>query len=181
MKTFKNLNQKNRGFTLVELLISVSLLALVVGLSSDIIISLVRTNTKTQVANEVEQESNFIMLKLQNEIKNAVDVEGGGNSITIYKKDGSSVIYSAGFGNPPTLSWDTSTDAPTGPMPLTDVDSNKGVSITCPGTCFTLGGGGLNPTMVSVNFKLEQTQTADNPIFRAETIIEDTFIVRGTY
>jgi len=57
------------GFTLIELLLSIALLTFVVGISSDTIITLVRTNTKAQGANEVESVANFLSLKLQNDIK----------------------------------------------------------------------------------------------------------------
>ena len=69
-----------KGFTLIELLLVVGLLALTVGITSDILLSIVRTYNKTQVTNEIEQQANFVSLKLEKEIRNAqtVTLEGGG-------------------------------------------------------------------------------------------------------
>ena len=60
-----NMNAK-KGYTLIELMLVIALLALTAGVTGDIIISLVRSYSKTQVANEIEQNAGFVSLKLEN-------------------------------------------------------------------------------------------------------------------
>jgi len=45
------------------------------GLTSDMLISLLRSNTKTQVINEIEQQANFVSLKIEKELRDSVDVK----------------------------------------------------------------------------------------------------------
>ncbi|MFZ5425210.1 MAG: PilW family protein [Patescibacteria group bacterium] len=67
-------NKNSKGFTLIELLIVVSLIVITVGVSSDIIVSLVRSYNKTRVANEIEQNTNYVLLKLEKELRDADSV-----------------------------------------------------------------------------------------------------------
>ncbi len=92
-------SKNNKGFTLVELLVVVALLGISLGVTSDILISLVRSYGKTQVKNELEQQASFIGLKLEKEIRNANYVDSypantlSVNRIEITKKDGTVVMY----------------------------------------------------------------------------------------
>jgi len=178
-----------KGFTLVELLLSVSLLALVVGLSADIIISLVRSNTKAQVVSEIEQESNFVFLKLQNDIKNAERAEvPSGNTLIITRRDPERTVvtYRAVISSDaPYLSWQRGSGSE---MPLTDISTDvngnpRGVAIECNPTCFTANGGGATPypTSITIQLRLYQAGTSNSAIFSSDVEIEDTFTVRGNY
>lgn len=85
-------NQKR--FTLIEMLLVVLLLALTVGLTSDMLLSLIRSNTKTQVINEIEQQANFVTLKLEKELRDALDAStGADNSLVITLRSNSQVTY----------------------------------------------------------------------------------------
>ena len=59
----KIIKNNQSGFTLIEMLIVVVILAIVVGMTSDMLMSLIRSNTKTQVINELEQQANFVPSK----------------------------------------------------------------------------------------------------------------------
>jgi prepilin-type N-terminal cleavage/methylation domain-containing protein len=61
------INQK--GFTLLELLIAISLLAITAGVTGDIILSLVRSYNKTKITNEIEQGGNAALSKLEKELR----------------------------------------------------------------------------------------------------------------
>jgi len=87
------------GFTLIELLLVISLLALSVGVTSDILVSLVRTNAKTTVLNDIEQTANFISTKLEKELRNAEQITAPvvgspGNVLTFVTRNGDRVVYS---------------------------------------------------------------------------------------
>ena len=92
------------GFTLIELLLVVGLLALSVGITSDILISLVRSYSKSQVINEIEQNANFVSQKLEKELRNAANIDAidtdttlndlpGGSSITFTDRKGDQIVY----------------------------------------------------------------------------------------
>ena len=171
------------GFTLIELLISIALLAFVVVLSSDTIITIVRTNTKAQGANEVESVANFLSLKLQNDIKNSLDatVTNGNRTLTLTKRDGSTVAYRAvptSGGNPPYLTW----RIPSVPVdvPLTDNSSSTKVAVECVGKCFALSGGANYPLSITVNMRIFQFKSPGT-IFSSEVRFNDTFTARGSY
>ncbi|HLD51190.1 hypothetical protein A3K34_01275 [candidate division WWE3 bacterium RIFOXYC1_FULL_40_10] len=70
------------GFTLIELMIVVVLLAISVGVTGDVLASLIRSYNKTQVLNEIEQQANFVRLKLDKELKGASNVTAGAASIS---------------------------------------------------------------------------------------------------
>ncbi|KKS60297.1 MAG: hypothetical protein UV25_C0010G0024 [candidate division WWE3 bacterium GW2011_GWB1_42_41] len=64
MKRKTNLEIKEKGFTLVELLVVIALLGISIGVTSDILVSLVRSYNKTQIKNEVEQQANFVVTRI---------------------------------------------------------------------------------------------------------------------
>lgn len=171
------------GFTLIELLLSIALLTFVVAVSSDTIITLVRTNTKAQGANEVEAIATFLSLKLQNDIKNSLDavVTGSYRTLTLTKRDGSIVIYKAvpaSGSNPPYLKWQISGE--TAEVPLTNNSSSGKIGVECTGNCFVRSGGGSYPVSVTINMRIFQFN-APGTIFSSEVLFNDTFTVRGSY
>jgi prepilin-type N-terminal cleavage/methylation domain-containing protein len=64
----------NKGFTLVELLITIGLIAVITIVSSDFLINLLSTSVIVQNRNEVEQSYTFVSNKLIKMIEEADDV-----------------------------------------------------------------------------------------------------------
>ena len=172
----------NRGFTLIELLVVVSLTIIVVGVTGDIVISLVRSYNKTQITNEVEQNANFIITKLEKELRNATSVSNltatelefvrglpTGNSETItytIKDDGTIVREIGGSG--------------LGEVLLVNNTPPGGVYLI-PGTSvFTDGSFAGGPTVVKINLSLRQI--GDPTVQFTQNIdLESTIVVRGSY
>jgi prepilin-type N-terminal cleavage/methylation domain-containing protein len=186
VKLFKKLNsvfhEVEKGFTLIELLLSISLLAISVGISSDIIVTLVRTYGKAQVFNDTEQAANFVFQKIQNDIKNSVDVAvldpGIGKSLILYKKEGSTVTYTVTTPASPALPQIERRINTGNAVPLLDITSViGGISLSCSGVCFEVINS--NPATVGVNFTFSQSSGAG--IFNTSVSMEDAFVVRGTY
>ena len=173
------------GFTLIELLISIALLAFVVVLSSDTIITIVRTNTKAQGANEVESVANFLSLKLQNDIKNSLDatVTNDNRTLTLTKRDGSTVVYRAvpysSGDSPPYLTW-LIPDEISEEVPLTNDSSSGKIGVECDGKCFVKTGGGTHPVSTTISLRIFQFNSPGT-IFSSEVNFNDTFTVRGSY
>ncbi len=75
--------QNQKGFTLIELLLVIGLIGLTVGVTGDIILSLIRSYSKTQSTTDVERAANFAVGKLEKEFKNAVSVTPFNNSTSL--------------------------------------------------------------------------------------------------
>ena len=172
MPDFRKLLTKkpsNVGFTLIELLISVSLLAIAMGIASDLIITLVRTYTKTQAFNDIEQTVNFVFLKLQNDIKssNSASVDESGS--LILSRNGETITYSVDSESVSLLR---------NAIPLLGVSSDLGdVHVRCAGDCFSI----LSNDPTTVKVSLEFYQGSGNGLFDHSVSLQDAFVVRGTY
>ncbi len=170
LKTLFSKKTSDVGFTLIELLISVSLLAIAMGIASDLIITLVRTYTKTQAFNDIEQTVNFVFLKLQNDLKssNSATITPGGD--LVLSRNGQTIIYSLSDDDPPQLLRNDT--------PLLNTSSGIGdVHVRCIDNCFELLS--TNPTTVKVS--MEFYQGSGLGLFDHSVSLEDAFVVRGTY
>lgn len=182
--TITDPNKKhNKGFTLIELLLVVSILGIAFGVTSDILISLVRNQVKTQVAYSLEQQANFVALEIEKDLRNAYSVSGDtiSNVLTIIGRvNGVSytVIYTYAGGVITRQNGSVS-------LPLTDTSNPGGVSVSCTGansTCFSVSGG--SPTLVTLSMRFTPSNLGSSAITPANTgfvDINSTFVVRGTY
>lgn len=162
-----------KGFTLVELFISIALLAISVAISSDMIMTLGRTYGKAQIFNDTETAANFIFQKLQTDLKGSVQVEvlNSGKTLKITKGDGSIITYSLDDSvTPPKLTRNS--------VELLDRTSTVGgVKLTCTGACFELVN--QSPITIQTNFVFSQAYGAG--LFNTSVSLKDAFVVRGSY
>ena len=171
--------KKNQGgFTLVEMLLVVLLLALTMGLTSDMLISLLRSNTKTQVINEIEQQANFVSLKIEKELRDSVDVKipGGGSSgdsIELTLRSGSKVTYR--------LQGNVLQRSITGTFfPITSNSSPGGVVVSGDGSpVFTITGS--NPKVVKLNMTFNQAQSGAGASYKGSIKLEPSIVIRSSY
>lgn len=103
-KIEKNNNKQNKGFTLIEVMVSVSLFAMVMTLSLGAILSIIDGNKKAQAINSVANNLNFAVESMVRDIKTGYaytcsanndsitvssttqsDVQNGGNGCDSYK------------------------------------------------------------------------------------------------
>jgi len=169
--------KKNQGgFTLVEMLLVVLLLALTMGLTSDMLISLLRSNTKTQVINEIEQQANFVSLKIEKELRDSVDVKipGGGSSgdsIELTLRSGSKVTYR--------LQGNVLQRSITGSfVPITSNSSPGGVVVSG-SPVFTITGS--NPKVVKLNMLFSQAQSGAGASYKGSIKLEPSIVIRSSY
>jgi len=174
------MNKKNnqKGFTLIEMLLVVLLLALTVGLTSDMLLSLIRSNTKTQVINEIEQQANFVTLKLEKELRDALDasIVEAGNSLMITLRSGSQVTYRLNGGVLQRRVGGVGSF-----VNLTSNSSPGGVRVSCstPSPCFNVIG--ANPKAVVTRLIFNQAQVGAGPTYKGDVKIESTITIRGDY
>ena len=75
--------QRQKGFTLMEVVIAVGLLAIVSVVSLSVVTNLLRSAVKSQAGVDIEQTSNFVLLKLKNDLNRAVSAQVTANTLTI--------------------------------------------------------------------------------------------------
>jgi len=79
----------------MEVVIAVGLLALVSIASLSVVTNLLRSAVKSQAGVDIEQTSNFVLLKLKNDLSKAyfVEVTGGGKILKIQQSGGTAPLY----------------------------------------------------------------------------------------
>jgi len=164
-------------------------MSLAVGVTGDILVSLVRSFSKSTVLNEIEQNANFVSQKLTKELRNAtrvVRLDSGAplvvgqtfNEIEFTDNSGSNnIIYKVKVDGVITRdSGDGNLD-----QPLTVNAPPTGVKVSCGGvnSCFTLIGDA--PQVIQISLSIEQYGDPSSRIFKGEITIEDTIVIRDTY
>ena len=182
-KFFKKIeNSTQEGFTLIELMLVVTLLAVSIGVTNDILMSLVRGNNKTQVMNEIEQQSNFVSSKIERELRGARSVstpESGqsGENLVFESKDGVIIEYNLDSASG-ILRRRVGTSGPF--TPITSNNNPGGVVVAGPtGAPFSVSG--YNPQIVNINLMFSQAQPGVSSSYTGETTIQSTIVVRNTY
>ena len=179
---FTFVKKETAGFTLIELVVVVAILLVTVGIAGDIIISLTRTFGKTQVSNDIETTSNFVLIKLEKEFRSATSVVtpaavgASGNTLHFINKNGKRVCYvvtAAGLLN---RSFDTVNCA--SQAPLTANDSATGVLVT--GTpAFTLTSD--KPYVIKINMTFSSATPNPSTTFSGTVTLNNTLVARGSY
>ncbi|GIW69668.1 MAG: hypothetical protein KatS3mg101_0415 [Patescibacteria group bacterium] len=175
MKKAVNKMNSNSGFTLVELLVVIGLLGISIGITNDILTSLVRSYSKTQVKNELEQQANFLGLKFEREIRSANDIltpAGGSNTLIIQKSDGTTITYFLENGvmkitYPGPSTFDVTSRSGTG-----------GVTVSCSSFCFTVSN--TTPKTVSINMQMSPS-SGTGATFSGTVQVNTTVTVRNSY
>ncbi|NMB91602.1 prepilin-type N-terminal cleavage/methylation domain-containing protein [candidate division WWE3 bacterium] len=179
--TKKSGYESQKGFTLIELLLVIALLAISIGVTNDILISLIRSNNKTQVMNEIEQQSNFVSLKVEKELRNARAINNpvSGSSGTILSfstRNGDTIEYEV-------LSGVIYRKLNSGnAIAVTSSASPGGVIVSCSNgvdSCFSTFG--VNPQIVSINMDFTQAQPSAGRSYTGKVGIKSTIVVRNTY
>jgi len=167
----------NKAFTLIELLVVVALTGLAVGITSDILVTVTKSYNKTQILNELEQQSNFASSRLLKELRNGLSVSipvavGTGSNILEFtqKTDSIKIQYFVQNG---VLYRKLATSANV--EALTNNAALEGVEVTCGTSCFKLSS--INPYIVSYEliFKKPGDPTG------VSIIVKDTVVLRGSY
>jgi prepilin-type N-terminal cleavage/methylation domain-containing protein len=166
---------ETEGFTLVELLLTIALLSIAVGVTTDIILSITKSYSKTEMANELEQNANFVSLKLEKELRNAssvtvpATVDAPSSTLTFVTTDGLVVTYNL----------DASGLLNRNGSVIVNNDSTVGVLVSCPAGCFTLKN--TSPQVVQMGLRFQQRNSGGNSSFTGVVDLNNTVVLRGTY
>lgn len=146
--------QKQKGFTLVELLIYMGLLSILVGILSTIFVSIIDVQLNSRATSNVEQDGRFILARLTHDIQSASSIVspnaagGSGNSLQIHV-DSTNYTYSLNNGNLQVTSG-------------SEVNNLNGVNTRVSGLTFLRVGDGDNDDTVRINFTVSSTTSGPN-------------------
>lgn len=164
-----------KGFTLVELLIVIGLIGITVGVTGDIILTLIRSYSKTQATTDVERVASFAVGKIEKEFKNATSVTSvSSNSITFETKAFDAL--------PTTVTYAVNNTGCTGTTCL----KRNGVLLTdateviaaCSGNCFDRIS--TDPETIKIKIRFTKANTG-NSVFSGEVLVNTTVVAKGTY
>ncbi len=173
--------QKAGGFTLVEMLVVVALIAITAGVSTDIILSLVRTYSKTSITNEVDQVSNLAMLKIERELKDAsVVLTADTDEISFIRQiDGTPTEVSFYFDTNGSLWRREGTIGLVSPEILIDSSQIGGVKLNPATSYFSKIQN--DPVVIRIVFDFVQANDTATIPFTGNIQLENTVVLRGTY
>lgn len=164
-----------KGFTLIELLVATAIIGVLAVMATTIFSSILRSQNKTAIINEVRQNGNIVIDKFDREVKQAQLVcvvpatpDCGGTR--------QSVNVTIGSG---TITWDcASADFTRNGVPVINTDLDNGVRVDA-GCSFTVTGKVANrPQMVTLNFTLSQRNSPTQE-FQATSEFEVTVGTRA--
>lgn len=184
MFSFRLNKTKQSGFTLVELLIVIALVAILAGVTTDIVLTLVRSYSKTKITNEIEQTGNFVISKMEKELRSAT-------SITTPATVGSSattLILNREINNVTTqITYDLATgglaltrqEGPD-PAPVENLINATNNNILISNTdLFTLIQ--QNPDVIKIKLVLQQADLNAQKSFTGSIQLDQTVVLRQTY
>lgn len=159
------------GFTLIEILTVVVILAIVAAIGTNMFFTILRGSTKTRVLAEVKQNGGYALNVLERTIRNAKGLSGGGSSITIINPDDTTTIFSC-----QDINGDGINEILLDGASLTSDKVNvQGCSIFT----VTEGEAGIRPDMVTIDFTLSQAGIVTRPEEEAVINFKTTVILRN--
>lgn len=147
-----------KGFTLIELMVVVTLIAIIGLITSQMFILNVRSQSKSEIQQEVKQSGDYAISVIESMVRNAVDIEKGScnqntDQIAITNQDGFSTQFLCDDGNKRIASVSSFPDPlPTVSVPLLSekvVVSQCSFRVVCPTPP-------LSPKYVFINFSVSQ-------------------------
>ena len=169
----QTVKMKNQGFTLIELLVVVAILGVLAVTSSQIVVSVLRSQNKSAVENEVRQNGDLLIKKFERDVRRAQSIASIPSGIT---------LRPVGTGD--TISWQctaTQIQRQVNVGPWQDVVNTDPVTgVRRDGVC-TFRVTSLEPQLVTFDFTLRQGASAPNRSeFRISVPFKTSVGVRGT-
>lgn len=173
-----------RGFSLLELLVSISIIAVLGTVISQVLFTTLRTNTKTEILKEVKQNGDIALETIQRLIQGARSVSSTcsdtgttATSLAIVDRNGETITFSCVLDGTATRIASTSASG-------TEYLTNKTVTLgeTCVGTSlqFVCTGGGSAPPSIQISFQLTQTGTPGAQYEQGQIQFQSSVSLRNT-
>src|SRR3990167_9694281 len=84
--------KNNQGVTLIELLVTISLIGILVGVSGDLLFTIFRSFNKSSTIVNIQEEGNAVLNKIKTDAINASSVTVTGNQMTLVT-EAKQIIY----------------------------------------------------------------------------------------
>lgn len=175
-----------KGFTLIELLVVIVVLSIIAGVSSSIFLSVIRSNNKANIINEIQQNGNFVLQSLEATVRNAraitfPTVSGPTRVLEILDKDNRYVSYqitSVGGVGVVQRCEDRQSSCTSGWRTVTNANAVTGISVVVLYSTFNVNLASTPPS-VSIILRLTQTPSAPGRIdYQATTNLQTTVSLR---
>jgi len=175
-----------KGFTLVELLVSIGLVFIIGTIGTSVIASILRSYNKAHIINEIEQNGNYVLSLMESQIRNARAVACDGDispcvKVDVTPQEGDPFSFEmVDVGASPDIIG-VVRKITVGAENLTNDDPETGVNVLNVGTSdsyFEVDG-----NKVTIVLKLAQAPNAPGGRidYQAETTLQTTVVVRGGY
>jgi len=173
-------NFMKKGFTLIEMLVSAGIMALLSIIITQIFVATTRNSTKTEVLTDLRQNGNYALGTLERMIRSAKNVSStcdgtASNAITITNQDNLMTTFSCVMDVDLSIPRIASVSTEFGTEYITNKNYVLGTdcsSITPPFTCTS----GTNYPSVAISFQLQQKSASASQYEKAV----ETFTTRVT-
>jgi len=179
------MKKRNCGFTLIEILIVIALMAVLTGVGADLFVNSLKAYQKSQIMNQLSQNGNYTMSTILNIARNAKEVIITDNGKTLEIKEQSSTsTYFKIKASPQDqrVGIITKKVGEGTEETITNSNPSSGIDIDTGASSFEVTGGDGTPQTLTVTLRI--SQAPDTPINRAyETSITltNSVIIRGEY
>jgi len=166
------------GFTMLELMVSIAVIALLSVALSQIFISTLRTNTKTEILKEVKQNGDLAMENMTRMIQNAASVTcASSQELTVQNQDGGTTTFAC-TSDGTALRISSSSGTSTEYITSRSVTLGSGAcdASTLAFTCQEALG---DPTSVTISFDLSRTGGISGQIENASESFQTSAVVRS--
>jgi len=172
--------KRRSGFTLIEILVVFSILAIIFVAASNMFFSILRGTTKTKTMQLVKQNGDYALSLMMRMIRNARNISAYGQTfLTITNPDGGTTVFSCedldADGNNEIASKSGSLLPPES-LISTDV---RVVTTDCYVFTITEGESGIKPDTVAIDFDLSAAVTSDRPEEQAQVKFKTTVSLRN--
>lgn len=176
------MKKRNRGFTLIEILIVIALMAVLTGVGADLFINSLKAYQKSQIMNQLSQNGNYAMTTILNTARNAKQISVDGSSkLTITDSSGITTIFQIlATTTEPEVGIITKKVGDGEPEKITNYDPSSGINIDTGISSFVLSAG--TPKTLTVILKISQApNTPINRAYDTTITLTNSVIIRGEY
>ena len=170
---------RRNGFTLIEMMIVVSLLGIIAVVGSGAFFSILRGSTKTKTLQMVKQNGDYAISVMERMIRNARRIEEiDGQHIKIKNPDGETTTFRCCGSSPNLLIASESGNLTCESARLT----SSGVKVDSCSSVFTLVDPGqpeIKPAVVKINFNLSPAVSSTRPEEQATVNFQTTVTLRN--
>lgn len=180
--------RQRSGFTLIEMMVVVTVLAIIAGIGSSMLFSILRGSTKTQTMLMVKQQGEFATLVMERMIRNARSIEHTSSGPTSYTSNSLKIINPDGFST--TFSCANIDNSPDGKFEIASTSASLVSAVdrltsadvaveNCNLFTITKGQAGINPDTVRINFKLSPSIQGNRPEEQSTVTFDTTVSLRN--